>query len=108
MSSTEHDQGAIPVIDISNPSEEVAQQVLDAASKHGFLYIKNDGATIPPQDIDDMFKLVGPTITSSNKQSRLTKSEQTILRLPKRTKGRIRNPLRQSRRHKPRLGIHAR
>jgi len=47
----------IPVIDISNPSPKVAKQVLDAASTHGFLFIKNDGVTIPPKDIDDMFKL---------------------------------------------------
>jgi len=58
MSPPENDQGPIPVIDISRPSETVAQQVLDAASTHGFLYIKNDGVTIPPQDIDDMFKVV--------------------------------------------------
>ncbi|RYN42784.1 hypothetical protein AA0113_g6586 [Alternaria arborescens] len=57
MSPPENDQGPIPVIDISRPSETVAQQVLDAASTHGFLYIKNDGVTIPPQDIDDMFKV---------------------------------------------------
>jgi hypothetical protein len=49
----------IPVIDISNPDDHVARQVLEAASTHGFLFIKNDGVTIPPQDIDDMFKLVG-------------------------------------------------
>jgi isopenicillin N synthase-like dioxygenase len=49
---------AIPVIDISSPSPEVAQQVLDAASSHGFLFIKNDGITIPPKDIADMFELV--------------------------------------------------
>ncbi|KAF1996793.1 Clavaminate synthase-like protein [Amniculicola lignicola CBS 123094] len=48
---------AIPIIDISNPSPEVAQQVLSAASTHGFLFIKNDGVTIPPKDIDDMFEL---------------------------------------------------
>ncbi|KAF3037247.1 hypothetical protein E8E12_006697 [Didymella heteroderae] len=47
----------IPVIDISNPSNDVARQVLEAASTHGFLFIKNDGVTITPQDIDDMFKL---------------------------------------------------
>ncbi|KAI8932014.1 hypothetical protein NX059_010908 [Plenodomus lindquistii] len=47
----------IPVIDISNPSKEVAQQVLDAASTHGFLYIKSDGLTISTQDIDNMFNL---------------------------------------------------
>ncbi|USP81934.1 uncharacterized protein yc1106_09208 [Curvularia clavata] len=57
MSRLDPGQNSIPVIDISNPSEEVAQQVLDAASKYGFLYIKNDGVTIPPQDIDGMFKL---------------------------------------------------
>ncbi|KAH7083839.1 hypothetical protein FB567DRAFT_93133 [Paraphoma chrysanthemicola] len=50
-------QSEIPVIDISNPSPEVAQQILDAASTHGFLFIKNDSVTIPPKDIDDMFKL---------------------------------------------------
>lgn len=49
----------IPIIDISNPSSEVAKDVLDAASTHGFLFIKNDGVTIPPQDIASMFDLVG-------------------------------------------------
>ncbi|KAJ4362353.1 hypothetical protein N0V83_010446 [Neocucurbitaria cava] len=47
----------IPVIDISQPSEAVARQVLEAASTQGFLYIKNDGVTIACKDIDDMFKL---------------------------------------------------
>ena len=51
-------ENTIPVIDISSPSEAVALQVLEAASTHGFLYIKNDGVTIPPEDIDAMFKLV--------------------------------------------------
>lgn len=45
----------IPVIDISDPSPETAQQVLDAASTHGFLFIKNDGVTISPADIAAMF-----------------------------------------------------
>ncbi|KAI2484383.1 DIOX-N multi-domain protein [Pyrenophora tritici-repentis] len=57
MSDMTKIQNSIPVIEISNPSKEVAPQVLDAASKHGFLYIKNDGVTIPPQDIDAMFEL---------------------------------------------------
>ncbi|EAT82350.1 hypothetical protein HBI56_090430 [Parastagonospora nodorum] len=50
-------QSTIPVIDISSPSPEVAQQVLSAASTHGFLFIKNDGRTIPQKDIDEMFSL---------------------------------------------------
>ncbi|EMD65069.1 hypothetical protein GGP41_003717 [Bipolaris sorokiniana] len=68
MSSIEHGQDPIPVIDISNPSEAIAQQVLDAASKHGFLYIKNDGVTIPPQDIDDMFKISKQFFASPKEQ----------------------------------------
>ncbi|KAL5115558.1 hypothetical protein ACEQ8H_006534 [Pleosporales sp. CAS-2024a] len=48
---------AIPVIDLCQPSPETAQQVLSAASTHGFLFIKNDGITIPPADIDAMFTL---------------------------------------------------
>lgn len=57
MSASEGAQDAIPIIDISKPSKEIAQQVLDAASTHGFLYIKNDGVTIATEDIDNMFKL---------------------------------------------------
>jgi ubiquinone/menaquinone biosynthesis C-methylase UbiE len=53
-----HQETTIPVIDISTPSAEVARQVLDAASTHGFLFIKSDGVTIPTEDISDMFKLV--------------------------------------------------
>lgn len=58
MSRSEAKDTTIPVIDISTQSHDVARQVLEAASTHGFLFIKNDGVTIPPQDIDDMFKLV--------------------------------------------------
>jgi len=58
MSSTETNDVSIPVIDISKPTPEVAQQVLEAASSFGFLFIKNDGVTIPPADIDAMFELV--------------------------------------------------
>ncbi|KAF2681585.1 Clavaminate synthase-like protein [Lentithecium fluviatile CBS 122367] len=55
--STAPSPSDIPVIDISSPSPDVAQQVLTAASTHGFLFIKNDGVTIPPADIDAMFQL---------------------------------------------------
>jgi hypothetical protein len=57
FSSTEQDV-IIPIIDISNPSAEVAKQVLDAASTHGFLFIKNDAGIIPTKDIAGMFELV--------------------------------------------------
>ncbi|CAI6341266.1 unnamed protein product [Periconia digitata] len=57
MAHESNPNDTIPVIDISSSSAEVAQQVLDAASSHGFLFIKNDGITIPPKDISDMFEL---------------------------------------------------
>ncbi|KAL6709196.1 hypothetical protein ACN47E_002012 [Coniothyrium glycines] len=57
MLHSEQSRNTIPIIDISAPSEATAQQVLDAASTHGFLYTKNDGVTIPPKDISDMFAL---------------------------------------------------
>jgi isopenicillin N synthase-like dioxygenase len=58
MAHSDTQDSTIPVIDISNPSDEVARQVFEAASTHGFLFIKNDGVTIPPKDIDEMFNLV--------------------------------------------------
>ncbi|KAH8725803.1 hypothetical protein GQ44DRAFT_749284 [Phaeosphaeriaceae sp. PMI808] len=36
---------------------EAAHKILNAASAHGFLFIKNDGKTIPPTDIQSMFDL---------------------------------------------------
>ena len=55
----------IPIINISNPSPEVAQQVLDADSTHGFLFIQNDGSILPIQHVNNMFDLVGkPSLPS--------------------------------------------
>jgi hypothetical protein len=58
MTSLEVHEASIPIIDPSNPSPEVAKEVLDAAASHGFLFIKNDGVTIPPAAIEAMFELV--------------------------------------------------
>ena len=58
MSRSETKNADIPIIDISNPSAEVAQQVLDAASTHGFLFIQNDGALLPTEHVNSMFDLV--------------------------------------------------
>ncbi|KAF2111427.1 hypothetical protein BDV96DRAFT_582129 [Lophiotrema nucula] len=57
MAHSEPSDAGIPVLDISNATAERARKVLDAASTHGFLFIKNDGVTIPPKDINDMFDL---------------------------------------------------
>jgi hypothetical protein len=68
MPHSEDQDTTIPVIDLSNPSDETAKKVLHAASTHGFLFIKNDGVTIPPADIDDMFKLASHQAASKPHQ----------------------------------------
>jgi isopenicillin N synthase-like dioxygenase len=49
----------IPVIDISPSNPNAPEQLLSAASKYGFVFIKNSPETggIPPQDIAKMFEL---------------------------------------------------
>lgn len=50
----------IPVIDISGdlPESQVAQEIVDAAIKYGFVYVKNLGKDIPVDLIDRTFDLV--------------------------------------------------
>lgn len=51
----------IPVIDISAPDadqKEIAQQLVDAAEEHGFIYIRNLGRDIQAKDVDGAFDLV--------------------------------------------------
>ncbi|KAF4970626.1 hypothetical protein FSARC_2407 [Fusarium sarcochroum] len=58
----------IPIIDISAPEtdqKEVAQQLVDAAEEHGFIYIRNLGRNIPATDIDGAFDLVRKTFECS-------------------------------------------
>jgi isopenicillin N synthase-like dioxygenase len=49
----------IPVIDISPSNSNAPEELLSAASKYGFVFIKNGTETsgIPPQDIAKMFEL---------------------------------------------------
>ena len=49
----------IPIIDISPSNPNAPEQLLSAASKYGFVFIKNSPETggIPPQDIAKMFEL---------------------------------------------------
>lgn len=48
----------IPIIDISGDQHVVAQQLVDAAQEHGFIYIKNLGRDISSSSIDGAFALV--------------------------------------------------
>ena len=47
----------IPVIDISPANPQAPQEFLEAATNHGFVYIQNNAAGIPPKDISHMFDL---------------------------------------------------
>lgn len=52
----------IPVIDISATGEEeqakVAKELVEAAIEHGFVYIRNKGADIPGDAVENAFNLV--------------------------------------------------
>lgn len=60
MATTNESTGLIPVIDISGPTpeNEIADQLVEAATKYGFVYIKNEGKDIPVAAIDNLFDLV--------------------------------------------------
>ena len=51
-------QAAIPVIDVASPTAEVAKKLLDAASTHGFVFVSNYRAILPPDHIRAIFELV--------------------------------------------------
>jgi isopenicillin N synthase-like dioxygenase len=62
MASTtnSHKPLQIPVVDINglDSEESIADQLVNAATVHGFVYIKNLGNDIPIKDIDHAFELV--------------------------------------------------
>lgn len=58
MPSATASAAVIPVIDVASPTPEVASQLLDAASTHGFVFVSNYGAILPPEHIRSIFELV--------------------------------------------------
>lgn len=63
---------SIPVIDISAQDVDqkaIAQQLVDAAVEHGFIYIRNLGRDISPGEIDGAFALVSLVDTWKRWQS---------------------------------------
>ena len=57
MNSLDEAVAHIPVIDISAANVQASKQLLDAASRYGFVFVENNVAGIPPKDIDQMFHL---------------------------------------------------
>jgi isopenicillin N synthase-like dioxygenase len=62
MAPTVSSQNQIPVIDISRTDSgselEIAERLVEAATIHGFVYIKNLGYDIPIKEIGHAFDLV--------------------------------------------------
>lgn len=57
-----HNVGQIPIIDIdisgTTQESEVAEKLVDAAARYGFVYVRNQGKDIPIEAINNMFSLV--------------------------------------------------
>ncbi|KAJ8128852.1 hypothetical protein O1611_g4780 [Lasiodiplodia mahajangana] len=53
---------SIPIIDISDSQGDrarIAEELVDAAAKHGFVYIKNTGQDISASQVEQAFSIVG-------------------------------------------------
>jgi hypothetical protein len=48
----------IPVIDISNGNDQTAHDLVDAATRYGFVFIKSKGLGFSVEIVDRMFELV--------------------------------------------------
>ncbi|KAH0547561.1 hypothetical protein FGG08_000286 [Glutinoglossum americanum] len=48
----------IPVIDIANPTLKTGEELVDAAARYGFVFIRNQGSDISPPEIDKTFETV--------------------------------------------------
>lgn len=50
---------SLPVIDISNPHDAtVGKAMLDAAAKHGFLYVSSQSTDFSAEDVQRAFAMV--------------------------------------------------
>jgi hypothetical protein len=54
----------LPVLDVSKPGPETASELVEAVKNYGFVFIKNNHAEVPVEDIDGMFGMVSSTSVS--------------------------------------------
>ena len=59
MDDTHAEKDHLPIIDLSQATTETGDQLVEAASKWGFLYIRNRGLGFDTEIIDRIFELVG-------------------------------------------------
>jgi len=48
----------IPVIDIADPTLKTGEELVDAATRYGFVFVRNQGSDISPPEIDRIFETV--------------------------------------------------
>ena len=48
----------IPVIDISEANTNAAEELVNAAATYGFVFVQNNRAGVPPDEIANVFSLV--------------------------------------------------
>ncbi|KAI9831324.1 MAG: hypothetical protein M1819_005098 [Sarea resinae] len=68
MSAIDEQDVRLPVIDISTPDARAGNEIVDAASKYGFLFIKAQGSGFSQNDIDRMFELSRQFFSSSREE----------------------------------------
>ena len=56
----------IPVIDISNVDDEVGENLVEAASEWGFIYISSHGLDMTAETVNRTFDIVGLIHTVDN------------------------------------------
>jgi hypothetical protein len=59
MTLSKGDAVQIPVINISDPAEDVGEALVHAAAKYGFIYVESKGTGFTPGHVDRAFELVG-------------------------------------------------
>ncbi len=58
MTASNRNHFRIPVIDISNAGQSTGDDMVDAAARYGFLYIRASGTGFAPEIVDGMFEIV--------------------------------------------------
>jgi hypothetical protein len=66
MALSQSQEIRLPVLDVTTADTETAKELVEAISKYGFVFIKNNHNEIPPPVIEEMFGLVWRNILSDS------------------------------------------
>lgn len=65
MNSRPSDSFQIPVIELSADTQRVGQELVDAAERYGFIFIRNRHEEIPSKEVEHAFDMVGLSLWGS-------------------------------------------